>query len=150
MDTKTVSETVQQEKVVKPKKVISDKQRESLRKGVEVLRAKREANKLAKEAKPVVPVTPPSPVDSGLKETPKEIPKKKYNKTPVVSKNEFNDFRTEVLGLLKSSSMYQPVHHTTPVAPQATPVVTQAPPVENVRYLSSSELLNQIFFNKVK
>jgi hypothetical protein len=137
-------------KVGAPKgRVMTDAQREGLKKGFEVLKAKREALKAEKEAKklPVVEKKEELPVNNQVITDPPavkalDIPpalviaKKTRNRTPAVKINDFEAFKNDIYSKLSSS-----------VAGHIAPVVA-APVVAAPQVLSGSALLNKIFFNK--
>jgi len=138
-------------KVGAPKgRVMTDAQREGLKKGFEALKAKREALKAEKEAKklPVVEKKEELPINNQVITEPPavkalDIPpalviaKKTRNRTPAVKINDFEAFKNDIYSKLSS----------TPVAPAVAPVVV-APVVAVPQVLSGSALLNRIFFNK--
>ena len=139
-------------KVGAPKgRVMTDAQREGLKKGFEALKAKREALKAEKEAKklPVVEKKEELPVNNQVITEPPavkalDIPpalviaKKTRNRTPAVKINDFEAFKNDIY-----SKLSIPV--SAPVV--AAPVVA-APVVAVPQVLSGSALLNKIFFNK--
>lgn len=157
----------------KEKKPISDKQRESLRKGMEALKLKRE--QLAKEkedrkktneelkAKGLPPVEPPikirkqditelpklEPVELKVKtrkqRSDKGIPKK--NPDPMmqpINRQEFAELRG-LVATLRASVPTEVVKEK--VIEKEVPVVKEREVVKE-KVLSGSDLLNKIFFNK--
>jgi len=141
-------------KVGAPKgRVMTDAQREGLKKGFEVLKAKREALKAEKELKklPVAEKKEELPVNNQVITEPPavkalDIPpalviaKKTRNRTPAVKINDFEAFKNDIYSKLSSTHVAAPVVVAAPAV--AAPVVA-APQV-----LSGSALLNKIFFNK--
>jgi hypothetical protein len=137
-----------------PGRVMTDAQREGLKKGFEALKAKRDAIKAEKEAKKA-PLTKPDElptsnqtVTNPVVNKPLDIPaplviaKKSRNRIPAVSKPDFEAFKNEIYNKLGA-----PVAPIVPVVPVVqnvpVPIVQNTPQV-----LSGSQLLNRIFFNK--
>ena len=115
----------------KPKKQLTDKQRAGLAKGLEALRAKREAMKKQKETEEISSV-------EDVEESQKEVPVPK----PVdyVPMSEFHKFKDDLL-----STLQKPVQSSAPpVIPIQPPVPAPLPPITKV--VSGSELLDRIFF----
>lgn len=137
-----MSETVVEPVATKKKRVMSDAQREGLKKGLEALKAKREAKAKAKEEakakleqpiaeaiQPIQPIKDQSPVISSLV--------KKRDRAPKVNVADFAKFKEDVIQNLSQIK-------TVP------PPVVQEKVVEKQVYLTGSDLLNKIFnFNSV-
>ena len=135
--------------VAKPKREISEAQRDNLKKGMAALKAKRNAGKAAQEeestgrADVAAPVIAAAPVVAA---TPVEKPKRTYTKAPkkeVLGLDEFNNFKAELLGKLQPREVVKEVSVEKIVD---RPVVTERV-VEKEKFISSSELLNRIFFS---
>lgn len=131
---------------VKEKKVISDKQRDNLKKGMMALKAKREGLRAEQEeesshvAQPVAPPPSPSAAVAEVKS------KRTYTKQPKkesVGLEEFNNFKNELLGKLQPREVVKEVSVEKIVD---RPIITEKV-VEKERFISSSELLNKIFFS---
>jgi hypothetical protein len=166
-------ETKPQVKPVKEKRPITDKQRESLRKGMEALKVKREA--LAKEkeerkktneelkAKGLPPIEPPlkiknkdimelpklEPVELKIKtrkqRSDKGIPKK--NPDPMlqpINRQEFAELRG-LMATLRASVPTEVVKEK--VVEKEVPVVKEKEVIRE-KVLTGSDLLNKIFFAK--
>lgn len=138
-----MSETVVEPVATKKKRVMSDAQREGLKKGLEALKAKREAKAKEKEeakaklTKPIAELLPPqepiqpiepikdqSPVISSLV--------KKRDRAPKVNVADFAKFKEDVI---QNISQIKSV----------PPPVVQEKVVEKQVYLTGSDLLNKIF-----
>ena len=132
-------------KPTRKKREMSDAQREGLKKGLEALKAKREAKAKAKEEakakleqpiaeaiqpiQPIEPIKDQSPVISSLV--------KKRDRAPKVNVADFAKFKEDVIQNLSQIK-------TVP------PPVVQEKVVEKQVYLTGSDLLNKIFnFNSV-
>jgi hypothetical protein len=139
-------------KVGAPKgRIMTEAQREGLKKGFEALKAKREALKAEKEAKklPVAEKKEELPVNNQvITEAPAVKPldtppalviaKKTRNRIPAVKINDFEAFKNDIY-----SKLSLPV-----VAPVSVAPVAPVAPVAAPHVLSGSALLNKIFFNK--
>ena len=127
-------------KPTRKKREMSDAQREGLKKGLEALKAKREAKAKAKEEakakleqpiaeaiqpiQPIEPIKDQSPVISSLV--------KKRDRVPKVNVTDFAKFKEDVIQNLSQIK-------TVP------PPVVQEKVVEKQVYLTGSDLLNKIF-----
>lgn len=113
------------------KRQLSEKQKAGLAKGLEVLRAKREALKKEKEARKAFLKSggvPPNPSES-----PAAPPASAPAPAPAyVSASEFGKFKEEIMSALKPT----------------TPAPIPAPALPSTRVITGSELLDRIFFNK--
>jgi len=132
-------------------RVISDAQREGLKKGLETLRLKREALAKEKESKKKdLPIPEPLPiinqpnVNKELVNPPAlDKPKKTRNREPTLKASELNKFKEDMIQQM--TALKQP--------PQAQPQVQQIQPQERVIekivekqvYLTGSDLLNKLF-----
>jgi len=133
---------------VKPKRVISEQQRNNLKKGMAALKAKREGLRKeqeedASDVKPVEHVPAPAPVVAPV---PQEKVKRVYTKQPKkesVGIEEFNNFKNELLGRLQPKEVIKEVSVEKIVD---RPVITEKV-VEREKFLSGSELINRIFFS---
>lgn len=136
---------------VKKKKVLSDKQRENLAKGMAILKARRESKSKKEDTSP--PETPVEPIVKPVVVEQKPVavveqkpvvvePVVKKERKPRVVKNyltteDFNSFKNELLTTLKPSSV--PSMPSMPSIP-ATPVSTT-----KERLITGSEMLNLLF-----
>jgi hypothetical protein len=72
------------------------------------------------------------------------VVKKTRNRVPTVSRDDFNNFKTEIMSHLKTTATASaPVSAPAPIL-TPTPAPVAPPPI----VLSSNELLNKIFFNR--
>ena len=158
---------VPESETVKKKKPITDKQRENLSRGMAILKAKREAK--AKEVESTVATIPslPSAETQESVAIPPESPKPRKPRVirNIVTKDDFNQFRTELLNTLtpltresnvppqrfyqRPQQPQQPQQTEPQQQPQA-PVITSPPVVPPLqireRLISGRELLDKIFF----
>jgi len=128
------------------KKEISDKQRENLKKGMLALKAKREGLRKEQEEESSRADPPSSPVAPVVPVVPEVKTKRTYTKTPKkesVGLEEFNSFKNELLGKLQPREVVKEVSVEKIVD---RPVVTEKV-IEKEKFISSSELLNRIFFS---
>jgi hypothetical protein len=137
---------------VKPKRVISEQQRNNLKKGMAALKAKREGLRKeqeedASDVKPVEHVPAPAPAPTPVVAPVPEVKvKRAYTKQPKkesVGIEEFNNFKNELLGRLQPKEVIKEVSVEKIVD---RPVVTEKL-VEREKFLSGSELINRIFFS---
>ena len=135
---------------VKEKKVISDKQRDNLKKGMMALKAKREGLRAEQEeesshvAQPVAPpVAQPPSAAAPVAEVKSKRTYTKQPKKESVGLEEFNNFKNELLGKLQPREVVKEVSVEKIVD---RPIITEKV-VEKERFISSSELLNKIFFS---
>ncbi len=135
---------------VKPKRVISEQQRNNLKKGMAALKAKREGLRKEQEddasdaVEPVVSAAPvPVPVPVPVHEVKAKRVYTKQPKKESVGIEEFNNFKNELLGRLQPKEVIKEVSVEKIVD---RPVVTEKV-VEREKFLSGSELINRIFFN---
>jgi len=137
----------------KPKKAISDKQRENLQKGMAILKAKREALRKQQEDEATNNIPEPSVKEKPPNEAPpvKPIVREKKKKLSV---DDFNNFKSELLTSLKPSERIVEVEK--PVEKIVEKFVDR--PVDRIverivekpvnRVISGSELLDRLFFSK--
>jgi len=137
----------------KPKKAISDKQRENLQKGMAILKAKREALRKQQEEEATNNIPEPSVKEKPPNDAPpvKPIVREKKKKLSV---DDFNNFKSELLTSLKPSEriveVEKPVEKIVekfvdrPVDRIVERIVEK--PVNSV--ISGSELLDRLFFSK--
>jgi hypothetical protein len=137
----------------KPKKAISDKQRENLQKGMAILKAKREALRKQQEEEATNNIPEPSVKEKPPNEAPpvKPIVREKKKKLSV---DDFNNFKSELLTSLKPSERIVEVEK--PVEKIVEKFVDR--PVDRIverivekpvnRVISGSELLDRLFFSK--
>jgi hypothetical protein len=131
---------------VKEKRVISDKQRDNLKKGMAALKAKREGLRKEQEEESAAPVPAnkdPAPVAVApvVLATTEVKSKRTYKpKKESVGLEEFNNFKNELLGKLQPTVKEVSVEKIVD-----RPVVTEKV-VEREKFISGSELLNRIFF----
>ena len=135
-------------KPTRKKREMSDAQREGLKKGLEALKAKREAKAKAKEeakakleqpiAEAIQPIQPIQPIkDQSPAINPLVAQIKKRDRAPKVNVADFAKFKEDVIQNLSQIK-------TVP------PPVVQEKVVEKQVYLTGSDLLNKIFnFNSV-
>jgi hypothetical protein len=137
----------------KPKKAISDKQRENLQKGMAALKAKREALRHQQEEEATNNIPEPSVKEKPPNDAPpvKPIVREKKKKLSV---DDFNNFKSELLSSLKPSERVIEVEK--PVERVVEKFVDR--PVDRIveriiekpvnRVISGSELLDRLFFSK--
>jgi hypothetical protein len=137
----------------KPKKAISDKQRENLQKGMAILKAKREALRKQQEDEATNNIPEPSVKEKPPNEAPpvKPIVREKKKKLSV---DDFNNFKSELLTSLKPSERIVEVEK--PVEKIVEKFVDR--PVDRIverivekpvnRVISGSELLDRLFFTR--
>ena len=137
----------------KPKKAISDKQRENLQKGMAILKAKREALRKQQEEEATNNIPEPSVKEKPPNEAPpvKPIVREKKKKLSI---DDFNNFKSELLTTLKPSERIVEVEK--PVEKIVEKFVDR--PVDRIverivekpvnRVISGSELLDRLFFTK--
>ena len=132
-------------------RVISDAQREGLKKGLETLRLKREA--LAKEKeeskKKDLPIPEPLPiinqpnVNKELVNPPAlDKPKKTRNREPTLKASELNKFKEDMIQQM--TALKQPPQQIQQIQPQPQERVIEKI-VEKQVYLTGSDLLNKLF-----
>lgn len=142
------------------KRELSDAQKNNLKKGMEALKAKRESLRKEQETEstteiepqqkvvekkpaPVVaPVVAPqepviTPVVAPVKERKPRVAKKN------VSFDDFNNFKNELLTSLKPSTA-QPVSIEKIIEKPVERIIDK----QTIKYLSGSDLLDRVFFNK--
>lgn len=135
---------------------ISEAQRANLKKGMEALRARREALRAEQEHEATVSVEEsPKPRVNRVREapppsaTPAPVPptreKRQYNKK-TVSFDDFNNFKNELLSSLKPPTATTVVEKEKPVYTEK--VIEKVIEKPTIKYLSGSELLDSLFFNK--
>jgi len=137
-----VSIDVDPPKPSKDKKEISEKQRDNLKKGMAILKAKREGLRKEQEeesSKSDIPI-PKDPVAAVQEVKPKRIYKLKKES---VGLDEFNNFKNELLGKLQPREVVKEVSVEKIVD---RPIVTEKV-VEREKFISGSDLLNRIFFS---
>lgn len=127
-------------KPTKKKRVMSDAQREGLKKGLEALKAKREAMAKAKEeakaklTKPIAELLPPQEPIEPINDQSTAIHPlvKKRDRAPKVNVADFAKFKEDVIqNISQIKSVPPPVIHEKVVEKQV--------------YLTGSDLLNKIF-----
>jgi hypothetical protein len=149
-DPKAVSAEVKKRGAQKGR-VISDAQREGLKKGLETLRLKREA--LAKEKeeskKKDLPIPEPLPiinqpnVNKELVNPPAlDKPKKTRNREPTLKASELNKFKEDMIQQM--TALKQPPQQIQQIQPQPQERVIEKI-VEKQVYLTGSDLLNKLF-----
>jgi hypothetical protein len=139
-----VSIDLPKDEEVKKKRVMSEKQKENLSKGMAALKAKREAlrNEQETDSSEHV-VAAPAPVTAPVAEV---KPKRTYTKQPkkeVVGVEEFNNFKNELYGKLQPKEVIKEVSIEKIVD---RPIITEKV-IEREKFLSGSELINKIFFS---
>jgi hypothetical protein len=150
-DPKAVSAEVKKRGAQKGR-VISDAQREGLKKGLETLRLKREALAKEKESKKKdLPIPEPLPiinqpiVNKELVNPPAlDKPKKTRNREPTLKASELNKFKEDMIQQM--TALKQPPQQIQPQVQQIQPqerVIEKI--VEKQVYLTGSDLLNKLF-----
>jgi len=137
----------------KPKKAISDKQRENLQKGMAILKAKREALRRQQEDEATNNIPEPSVKEKPPNDAPpvKPIVREKKKKLSI---DDFNNFKSELLTTLKPSEriVEKPIEKIVEVEKFVDRPVDRI--VERIvekpvnRVISGSELLDRLFFSK--
>jgi hypothetical protein len=132
---------------VKEKRVISDKQRDNLKKGMAALKAKREGLRKEQEEESAAPVPALAPVAVAapvVLATTEVKSKRTYKpKKESVGLEEFNNFKNELLGKLQPKEIVKEISVEKIVD---RPVVTEKV-VTKERFITGSELLNKVFFS---
>jgi len=131
-------------------RVISDAQREGLKKGLETLRLKREAIAKEKESKKKdLPIPEPLPiinqpnVNKELVNPPAlDKPKKTRNREPTLKASELNKFKEDMIQQM--TALKQPPQQIQQIQPQPQERVIEKI-VEKQVYLTGSDLLNKLF-----
>ncbi len=134
---------------VKPKRVISEQQRNNLKKGMAALKAKREGLRKeqeddASDVVEVVPVVAAAPVAP----VPEVKAKRTYTKQPKkesVGIEEFNNFKNDLLGRLQPQTK-EVIKEVSVEKIVDRPIITEKV-IEREKFLSGSELINRIFFS---
>ena len=137
--------------VAKEKRVMSEKQKDNLKKGMAALKAKRDGLRKEQEEDSSAVIEPvleskPEPVAPESKPVAEVKTKRTYNKQPkkeVLGLEEFNTFKNDLLTKLQPREVIKEVSVDRIVD---RPIVTEKV-VEKERFISSSELLNKIFFS---
>lgn len=134
----------------KPKREISEAQKNNLKKGMAILKAKREGLRKEQEEESSKSVSPPvvAPVVAPVVIEPVSTQEVKVKRTVKPKKepvglDEFNTFKNEVLQKLQPKEVIKEVSVEKIVD---RPVVTEKV-VTKERFVSGSELLNRLFFN---
>jgi hypothetical protein len=135
----------------KPKRVVTEKQRDNLRKGMEALKARREALRKQQEEEATNNIPEPSVKEKPPNDAPplKPIVREKKKKLTI---DDFNNFKNEILTNLKPSEriVEKPVEKIVEVEK----FVDRPVPVDRIvektvnRVISGSELLDRLFFSK--
>jgi len=137
----------------KPKRVVTEKQRDNLRKGMEALKARREALRKQQEEEATNNIPEPSVKEKPPNDAPpvKPIVREKKKKLSI---DDFNNFKNEILTNLKPSERIVEVEK--PIEKIVEKFVDR--PVDRIverivekpvnRVISGSELLDRLFFSK--
>ena len=137
----------------KPKRVVTEKQRDNLRKGMEALKARREALRKQQEEEATNNIPEPFVKEKPPNQPPevKPIVREKKKKLNI---DDFNNFKNEILANLKPTERIVEVEK--PVERVVEKFVDR--PVDRVveriiekpvnRVISGSELLDRLFFSK--
>ncbi len=137
----------------KPKRVVTEKQRDNLRKGMEALKARREALRKQQEEEATNNIPEPSVKEKPPNDAPpvKPIVREKKKKLSI---DDFNNFKNEILTSLKPSERIVEVEK--PIEKIVEKFVDR--PVDRIverivekpvnRVISGSELLDRLFFSK--
>lgn len=137
----------------KPKRVVTEKQRDNLRKGMEALKARREGLRKQQEEEATNNIPEPSVKEKPPNDAPpvKPIVREKKKKLSI---DDFNNFKNEILTNLKPSERIVEVEK--PIEKIVEKFVDR--PVDRVveriiekpvnRVISGSELLDRLFFSK--
>jgi len=153
----------------------NDKQMENLRKGMEIMKAKREEQKKKKEEKkakikagevvedssedeapPPKKVEKPKKAVEILEAIPLAPPKTRKQRSDTgvpkvkgqskyATRDDFESFKTSILDTIRSTPVIKEVEKSVPVERVVEKV--KEVPIEKTKVLSGSELLNKIFFN---
>ena len=137
----------------KPKRVVTEKQRDNLRKGMEALKARREALRKQHEEEATNNIPEPSLKEKPPNQPPevKPIIREKKKKLNI---DDFNNFKNEILANLKPTERIVEVEK--PIERVVEKFIDR--PVDRVverivekpinRVISGSELLDRLFFSK--
>jgi hypothetical protein len=137
----------------KPKRVVTEKQRDNLRKGMEALKARRDALRKQQEEEATNNIPEPSVKEKPPNDAPavKPIVREKKKKLSI---DDFNNFKNEILTNLKPSERIVEVEK--PVEKIVEKFVDR--PIDRIverivekpinRVISGSELLDRLFFSK--
>ena len=135
---------------VKPKRVISEQQRNNLKKGMAALKAKREGLRKEQEddasdvvEQEVVPVV--APVAAPVQEVKAKRTYTKQPKKESVGIEEFNNFKNDLLGRLQPQTK-EVIKEVSVEKIVDRPIITEKV-IEREKFLSGSELINRIFFS---
>lgn len=137
---------------IKPKKVISEQQRNNLKKGMAALKAKREGLRKEQEddaSDVVAPQPAPAPAPQPAPQSQPEVKvKRTYTKQPkkeAVGIEEFNNFKNELLGRLQPQTK-EVIKEVSVEKIVDRPVISEKV-IEREKFVSGSELINRIFFS---
>ena len=140
------------------KRPISEKQRDNLRKGMAILKAKREALRKEQEQEATSNIPEPSVKEKPPSQPPEPKPIVREKKKKNVSIDDFNNFKNELLTSMKPSEriVEKPIEKIVEVEKVVEKFVDR--PVDRVvekivekpvnRVISGSELLDRLFFTK--
>ena len=140
------------------KRPISEKQRDNLRKGMAILKAKREALRKEQEQEATSNIPEPSVKEKPPNNPPEPKPIVREKKKKNVSIDDFNNFKNELLTSMKPSEriVEKPIEKIVEVEKVVEKFVDR--PVDRVvekiiekpvnRVISGSELLDRLFFTK--
>ena len=140
------------------KRPISEKQRDNLRKGMAILKAKREALRKEQEQEATSNIPEPSVKEKPPSQPHLEKPIVREKKKKNVSIDDFNNFKNELLTSMKPSEriVEKPIEKIVEVEKVVEKFVDR--PVDRVvekiiekpvnRVISGSELLDRLFFTK--
>jgi hypothetical protein len=139
-------------KVNKPKKERSEKQKAATAKALDILRAKREAQRKTQEEE-VAEVQEEKKAEVIKAKTEKQKAKKLVNtlaraeEVPYITRNDFDTFKNDILSQIKPLS--ETKKEPTIVEKIVEKPVEKTIVRESVRVVSGNELLDRIFFGKV-
>ena len=136
------------------KRPISEKQRDNLRKGMAILKAKREALRKEQEQEATSNIPEPSIKEKPPSQPPEPKPIVREKKKKNVSIDDFNNFKNELLTSMKPSEriVEKPIEKIVEVEKFVDRPVDRI--VERIvekpvnRVISGSELLDRLFFTK--
>jgi len=136
------------------KRPISEKQRDNLRKGMAILKAKREALRKQQEEEATSNIPEPSIKEKPPSQPPLEKPIVREKKKKNVSIDDFNNFKNELMTSLKPSEriVEKPIEKIVEVEKFVDRPVDRV--IEKIvekpvnRVISGSELLDRLFFSK--
>ena len=157
---KAVKEEVQEEEApVVPfkkknpvKRVMSEKQKDNLKKGLEALKAKRAMLKKTEEEEDKM-MKEHNPIAAEQKEGEKYLKAKKQRAArpappPFATRSELVAFKNEMLSMYKPSEIVKEVVKEVPVSVEKIVEVEKRVEIPTTRVITGKEMLDKIFFNR--